>query len=140
MPDYLIKLNRVSAWLLVAMMLIYFFTGFDIVKNLWNPVFSRYLHNQILPLPTIILVAIHTLIGLKIYLLRNLLDNKFLNNLLLTVGLIIFAIFIYFLDKKSSPAYFVYFVLLFFSFLVFLTPQICFHKAVQLAIQDALNV
>jgi succinate dehydrogenase hydrophobic anchor subunit len=95
MPNLIIKLNRLSAWLLVVLMILYFFTGFDSLKNIWNPEFSRYLHNKILPLPTLILVAFHTLVGLKLYLLRHLLENKFINYLLQITGLIIFLIFIY---------------------------------------------
>jgi len=95
MPSLIIKLNRFSAWLLVILMIVYFFTGFDSLKNIWNPEFSRYLHDKILPLPTLFLVAFHAFVGLKIYLLRQLLENKFINYLLYTTGLIIFLIFIY---------------------------------------------
>ena len=95
MPDLIIKLNRLSAWLLLILMVVYFFTGFDSLKNIWQPEFSRYLHTNILPLPTLILVAFHALVGIKIYLLRHLLENKLISYLLQITGLIIFLIFIY---------------------------------------------
>ncbi|MCX6796634.1 MAG: hypothetical protein NTW06_04010, partial [Candidatus Falkowbacteria bacterium] len=75
----LIKLNRLSAWLLLVLMMIYFITGIDMLKSLWQPDFSRYLHNIILPLPTLAIVLFHAGIGLKLFLIRKQLDDKLLN-------------------------------------------------------------
>lgn len=95
MNHHLIKLNRLFAWLLLILMLVYFFTGFDMLKNLWQPDFSRFLHNQLLPLPTIILLIFHSAVGVKLFLIRHNLNDKTLNLLLISAGLVIALFFIY---------------------------------------------
>ena len=93
--NYLVKLNRLTAWLLLILIIIYFLTGFDILKNLWRPEFSRWLHTKILPLPTLILVFFHALVGLKQFLLRNKLTNKFLSSILIIILILTFFLLLY---------------------------------------------
>lgn len=92
---YLIKLNRISAWLLLLMVAIYFFTGFDALKNLWRPDFSRYLHSEILPLPALFLIFFHSLIGLRLFLIRNDLRGTFFSRILTAALTVVFLLFFY---------------------------------------------
>lgn len=91
----LIKLNRLSAWLLSGLITVYFLTGFDIAQNFWQADLSRYLHNKILPLPTLICLFFHSMVGLKLFLARNQLENKFLKIIFNLVAFMLFSLLLY---------------------------------------------
>lgn len=95
MSYLLIKLNRLSAWLLLGLIAVYFLTGFDMVQNFWQADTSRYLHNKILPLPTLILVFLHSAIGLRLFLIRHHLENPFLKTIFYAAAILLFSLLFY---------------------------------------------
>jgi hypothetical protein len=95
MSYLLIKLNRLSAWLLLGLVVIYFLTGFDEVQNFWQADTSRYLHARILPLPTLILLFIHSIIGLRLFLIRRSLEDPFLKKIFYGAAILIFSLLFY---------------------------------------------
>lgn len=63
MDKFLIKLSRFSAWALLVLILVYIITGYGMLKAVIDPVFSRYLHNNLLPIPLFIFFAFHVCIS-----------------------------------------------------------------------------
>jgi succinate dehydrogenase/fumarate reductase cytochrome b subunit len=64
---YLVKANRISAWLLVALFIIYGITGYGWTRGIIDRQFSVYWHT-VLTLPLIVLLSFHSLYGLRIVL------------------------------------------------------------------------
>lgn len=67
---YLIKLDRFCAWLLVALFVAFFISGFGETKGIISPEFAKYLHEIILPVPGAIAFALHSAYGMHIALKR----------------------------------------------------------------------
>jgi succinate dehydrogenase/fumarate reductase cytochrome b subunit len=65
---YLTKANRISAWLLVVLFIIYGITGYGWTRGIIDREFSVYWHT-VLTLPLIILLSFHGLYGLRIILI-----------------------------------------------------------------------
>lgn len=55
------KLNRISGWVLLFLMLMFIFSGYE----LFGPVFSRYLHEKLLVIPFFVFFLVHLGINLK---------------------------------------------------------------------------
>lgn len=70
MDKFLIKLSRFSAWALLVLMVIYIITGYGMLKGIIDPVFSRRLHNDLLPIPLFIFFVLHVGISTRYALLR----------------------------------------------------------------------
>ena len=68
--QFLIKLDRVCAWSLVAFLLVYFLTGYGMTKGLVSPEVSKLIHNSLLPIPAAAAFAIHSAYGAHVALKR----------------------------------------------------------------------
>jgi hypothetical protein len=101
MDKFLIKLNRFSAWILLALIVVYIITGYGMLKGIIDPVFSRYLHNILLPIPLFIFFILHICISSSCALRRwgAFKDSKSANIYALILGLILLILFfwLYFL-------------------------------------------
>lgn len=65
MGKILITLNRISAWILFVVIILYIVTGFGMTKQIIDPVFARYLHTVILPYPLFIFFGLHMAFCIK---------------------------------------------------------------------------
>ncbi len=54
------RIDRISAWLLLIFLLLYFITGFDTVKRVLLPQVSSLIHLRLFVLPVLTVFAIHT--------------------------------------------------------------------------------
>ncbi len=65
MGKILITLNRISAWILFVVIILYIVTGFGMTRQIIDPVFARYLHTGILPYPLFIFFGLHMILCIK---------------------------------------------------------------------------
>ncbi len=70
MKKFLMKFDRVSAWSLVAVMVAYFVTGYGQTKEIIPPDLAKFIHDKILPLPSIVAFAFHSAYGMHVALKR----------------------------------------------------------------------
>lgn len=95
----MVKIDRISAWVLLLVMLSYGVTGYGMTRGLINEEFAREMHFGILGVVGIIAFVIHTAWGIHLALRRNNLWNK-TGKILLTmfyVLIISFFLFVHFL-------------------------------------------
>ena len=70
MERFLIKLGRFSAWALLVLMILYFISGFGMTKRIIDPVFSRYLHSELLVIPMFVFFVLHIGTATRLALIR----------------------------------------------------------------------
>jgi hypothetical protein len=70
MPKTFATLDRTSRWILLALMLLFIFTGFGITKGFMDPRLAKELHENILPIPFYLLFLVHILYKLPVHLVR----------------------------------------------------------------------
>ena len=58
---FLNKADKCGVWVLLALILAFFFTGFGMTKHIMDPVLAKYIHSQLLPLPLLIFLCIHVI-------------------------------------------------------------------------------
>lgn len=75
--NLLIKIDRVSAWVLFASMLLYFITGYGMTKGIISASFATKLHLDILPIIVIIAFTIHTYFAIHLAFKRWRIWNPF---------------------------------------------------------------
>jgi len=95
MEKFLIKLNRFSAWVLLVLIILFIISGYGMIKQIINPVFATYLHNELLPIPLFIFFVLHIAISSS-YALRRWRVFKTLksaNVYALVLGLILLILF-----------------------------------------------
>ncbi len=68
--ELVIKVNRLSAWALIALMAVYFLTGYGMTRGLISPEFSKLIHNKLLPIPSMLAFAIHSAYAVHLSLKR----------------------------------------------------------------------
>ena len=84
---WLTKINRTSAWILLAGMFLYFLTGYGMTKGIIDARFSTLVHTDILPFVVIISFIVHTFLSLRRSFKRWRIWNHFTFAILLTVFL-----------------------------------------------------
>lgn len=93
---YLMKFDRLCAWSLIAVMGVFFISGYGMTKGIISPQLSKYLHETLLPIPSGIAFAFHSAYGMHIAMKRWKAWNPFIKAVLiiygvaLVVGIIIF--------------------------------------------------
>lgn len=70
MLKFLAWLNRYGCWCLMALALLFVFSGLDMTKHLLNPGLAKRIHTDILPIPFYILLLAHIFFPLRNRLLR----------------------------------------------------------------------
>lgn len=91
----LFQLSRWSGYCLIAMMLLYFISGYGMTKNIIDPVFAKTLHEKWLPIPATIFILCHILFRFRSFLRKRIDDSNWVNIYLLVFGLVILIIALY---------------------------------------------
>lgn len=73
---WLVKIDRIFAWILLASIFLYFLTGYGMTKGIINGGFASKLHLDILPLIVIVAFTIHTFLAIRLTLMRWRVWNK----------------------------------------------------------------
>jgi len=73
---WLVKIDRIFAWILLVSMFLYFLTGYGMTKGIINSGFATKLHLDILPLVFIIAFVIHTGLAVRLAFMRWRVWNK----------------------------------------------------------------
>ena len=84
---WLVKIDRVFAWILFVSVLFYFLTGYGMTKELINGSFATKLHLEIMPIIMMMAFAIHSGLAIRLAFIRWRIWNK---------GTMIFLILFYF--------------------------------------------
>ncbi len=92
---YLCKLDRISAWTLLATMFIYFISGYGMTKGLFDTRLATQLHNKVLPLVVLTAFSIHTFYAIRLAFKRWQIWDSFGKYLLILVYVIFIAGFLY---------------------------------------------
>lgn len=99
---YLIKLDRLAAWVLLFGIAVYFITGYGMTKGLINPAFSTRLHLDFLPFIVLAAFVIHTGFAIHLALKRH--DAwKLITKTLLFTFYFLFIGFIVYVDRFYKP-------------------------------------
>lgn len=61
----LFKLNKFSGWILLILIVLFIISGYGMTNQIIDPVFARYLHSQVLPIPFYIFLGLHLILPLK---------------------------------------------------------------------------
>lgn len=97
MEKLLRKIDTISALILLVLVFLYFISGYGMTKNIIDQKTATLLHEEYLPIPTIIFFVIHSSLGIRILLKRwGLAKDKLITILTVLTFLIIFTILIYF--------------------------------------------
>lgn len=48
-PNYYLRLDRLSAWVLYLTTLLFIISGYGVTKQIINPIAAQYLHDKLLP-------------------------------------------------------------------------------------------
>jgi predicted heme/steroid binding protein len=104
----LIKISRLAAWVLFATIFLYFISGYGMTKGIIDKNLSIDLHQNILPLITVIAFVVHVSISTKHAFMRWRIWNKLIKLFTIISFAIFFLLFLYFqyfyqpLIKESS--------------------------------------
>jgi predicted heme/steroid binding protein len=82
---WLVKIDRFSAWVLLATMFLYFLSGYGMTKGIIDARFSNLLHTNILPFVIMISFAIHTFLSVRLSFKRWRIWNTFTFILLIII-------------------------------------------------------
>jgi len=95
---FLIKIDQVAAIFLGFFIFLFIVSGYGIEKGIFDPVFAKWLHDKILPLPTFLTFLFHFFLRLKFIFLKKkwIKDDLWWNLYFLVLAIILFLIFLYF--------------------------------------------
>jgi len=98
MPKFLIKLNRIFAYILIPLVIAILITGYRNTEHFTfiNRGVANLLHSVWLNLAFLVLFTVHSLIAIKLALIRNKVTAKYLDVLLTVIGILFIAGFAYF--------------------------------------------
>jgi len=92
----MVKVGRWSGYILIFFIFVFFLTGFGQTRGILPRIYSKYLHEKVLPLPAFFFFILHTLLNIKFALIRNGFRNqRLLNIYLLCVGVMASFGFVY---------------------------------------------
>ena len=91
----LFKLSRWSGYILIVLMILYFISGYGMIKQIIDPVLAKILHEKWLPWPTVIFLLLHTLFRLRSFLIKKIKSEVWVNVYIVILYLIILGIFFY---------------------------------------------
>jgi len=95
-----VKLNRFSAWVLLVLIVIFIISGYGMTKGIINPVFSKYLHEVLLPIPLFVFFVFHVGMGIRYAFLRwNLFNDKKVLDIyifIITLSFLVLFLWLYF--------------------------------------------
>ena len=100
--NFLIKLDRISAWVLFVAMILYFVSGYGMTKGLIAPDLARNLHLSLLTYIVVFAFIAHTCFAIHLALIRWNMWNIYTKLLLMCFYIVLFMAFI-FIDKFYQP-------------------------------------
>jgi len=95
MNKFFIKLDRLAAWILMAVIILYAVSGYGMTKGLINPDFARFLHLSWLGGVGIIAFIIHTYWAIHLTLRRRQIWNRYSRSALITFYVLLAGFFLY---------------------------------------------
>ncbi|MEM3030734.1 MAG: hypothetical protein QXH27_03280 [Candidatus Micrarchaeia archaeon] len=101
MAAALLKLQRLTGWVLLLFILAYFATGYGMVREVIDPKLSLEIHTTI-DLPLLATFLIHASIGARFALQRRGISGKAVDALILILALCLFSLALYI--KLFRPA------------------------------------
>ena len=98
MPRFLKKLNRIFAYILIPLVIALLITGYRNTEHFIfiNRGVANLLHSVWLNIVFLVLFTVHSLLAIKLALIRNKVTAKYLNALLVAIGVLFIAGFTYF--------------------------------------------
>jgi len=96
----LFKLHRISGWVLLFLVFLFFLSGYGMTKQIINPVLAAKIHNYFLPIPFLIFLFLHCLFPFKILIKK--ISLKLLLALLFAVFLLLFSLFFIYRIEKAQ--------------------------------------
>lgn len=101
MAAVLLKLQRLTGWVLLLFILAYFLTGYGMTREVIDPKLSLDIHTS-LDLPLLAAFLVHVLIGFRFALQRRGVSGRAVDALLVLLGLLVFSTAVYI--KLFRPA------------------------------------
>jgi predicted heme/steroid binding protein len=104
---YLIKIDRIAAWVLLASMFTYFVSGYGMTKGIIDANLALNLHTKYLPTVIILAFALHTPFAIHLALKRWRMWNIFTKSSLILIYVLFVAGFMYyeyFYTRPVTPA------------------------------------
>ncbi len=92
---FLVKIDRLSAWVLLTTMFLYFISGYGMTKGIINSRLATQIHNDWLPILLIIAFSLHTSYAIHLALKRWRIWNNFAKILLIGFYVLFFIFFCY---------------------------------------------
>jgi predicted heme/steroid binding protein len=99
-----IKISRFSAWVLFAVMIIYFVSGYGMTKGIIERQIATSLHKDVLPFIAMLAFIAHVSVQTKFALMRYRIWNKTTRFILIAFYVVIFILFLHF-DIFYKPTY-----------------------------------
>lgn len=100
---WLIKIDRISAWVLFFSMILFFLSGYGLTKKIINAEIALKLHQDILPFISLTAFCLHTFLAIRLFFIRLRILNKFTLAALTLFYLLFFTSFVYF-DLFYQPS------------------------------------
>ena len=98
MNRFLIRFNRIIAYVLIALFLAIMITGYRQTGHFTfiGRGLASSLHQIYINITFLVLFTVHTLIGVRIALMRNKIRGTYIEVLLIILGILVIAVFSYF--------------------------------------------
>jgi len=92
----LFSISKISGWILLFLLFLYFLSGYGMTKGIIDYSTSQKLHNSILPLSFLFFLILHIFFPVKVFLLKFIKDERWINIYLIILFSIIYLLFLYF--------------------------------------------
>lgn len=93
---FFIKLDRLSGWVLLILMILFIVSGYGMTKEITNPIKAKYLHEVLLPIPMFIFFMIHVGWQIRLSLIRwKWGSRQWINFYVLIISLVLFVFFLW---------------------------------------------
>lgn len=98
MEKVLIRINRISAYILIVLVLLILITGYRQVGyfTFFTRGLANYLHQVYLNIAGLIVGAVHVLLSIRRALIRNKIKGLYINIILALIGIVVVGGFSYF--------------------------------------------
>ena len=101
---FFMKLDRLAAWILLVVVLLYAVSGYGLTKGIINPALARELHFNWLAALALIAFVIHTYYAIHLALMRWRIWNVFTKILLAIAYLVVIIFFVYVNSFYHQPS------------------------------------
>ena len=95
------RLDRWARWLLGLTLLLYFVSGYGLSAGIMNRPTARWLHSQVLAIPTLLAVLVHVGAGLRVQLVRWRQDKNIFLNVVLYAALAVSVGYFFLLEIRA---------------------------------------